>query len=405
MSKLFKYFYYLIFIWSVIFIVSCSDSSEENVEPTPEKLVDSELVGTQNLSAIQLFIQFSGEPALQEISDLLSYNVEFYRVTYRTEYLNEEIIASGLVTFPLTTDPVPILSFQNGTYTENANAPSVDTQTSTLFSSLASAGYIFVIPDYIGFGESSGLVSPYHQKDFTASAVLDLVEATKELAEELDYNFNSELFLAGYSEGGYATMAAHQKFEEDVKDDISLIASAPASGGYDVKAFQEYFFSLDTYSDPYFMAYVALSYQYVYPDLNLNLADLFQEPYASDIPDLFNGNLSGGAINDALSTNISELIQPDALTSFDTDQKFDAWRTAINRNNLTNWAPQNRMIMYHGDTDITVPYQNSVDTYESLLDVGASTNTVSFITLEGEDHGSAIIPFLSDALRQFNSLK
>jgi len=405
MSKFLNYINRLILLSLLLIAISCSDSDEDNVQPAPETLVDSERVGTRNLAAIQLIIDFSGEPALQQIRDSLSYDVEFYRVVYKTEYLGEEIEASGLVTFPVTNDELPILSYQNGTYTDNSNAPSVDTETSTLFSSLASAGYIFVVPDYIGFGESAGLVSPYHQKDFTATAVLDLIEASAELAAEIGYNFNSRFFLAGYSEGGYATMATHKMFEETVQDELELVASAPASGGYDVKAFQEYFFSLETYSDPYFMAYVALSYQYVYPELNLDLATLFQEPFASDIPALFDGTLDGAEINDALTTSISEFIQPDVLESFETDPKFENWRTALNDNNLTNWSPQNTMIMYHGDNDVTVPYQNSVTTYESFLAAGSTSSNLTFITLEGKNHGSGVIPFLGDALLKFEELK
>ena len=43
--------------------------------------------------------------------------------------------------------------------------------------------------------------------------------------------------------------------------------------------------------------------------------------------------------------------------------------------------PKKKMIMYHGTDDITVPYQNSVDTYNSFISLGADKNIVEFIDL------------------------
>ena len=118
--------------------------------------------------------------------------------------------------------------------------------------------------------------------------MIDNLRAARELAREKGLKFNKRLFLAGYSQGGYATMAAHKSLEMDNAQGFDLIASFPASGGYDVKGVQEYFFSQQTYDQPHYLGYVAMSYKSYYGWTSV-FNDFFKEPYATRIPTLFNG--------------------------------------------------------------------------------------------------------------------
>ena len=49
-----------------------------------------------------------------------------------------------------------------------------------------------------------------------------------------DIQSNEETILAGYSEGGYVTMAAHMMIEEENLDDLGLMVSFPMAGPYDL---------------------------------------------------------------------------------------------------------------------------------------------------------------------------
>jgi hypothetical protein len=60
--------------------------------------------------------------------------------------------------------------------------------------------------------------------------------------------------------------------------------------------------------------------------------------------------------------------------------------------------------MYHGLADETVPYQNSVDTYNKLLANGAATSTVTLTALEGT-HGTAIEPYIGQLIEKLLLLK
>jgi hypothetical protein len=50
--------------------------------------------------------------------------------------------------------------------------------------------------------------------------------------------------------------------------------------------------------------------------------------------------------------------------------------------------------MYHGTADVTVFYQNSVDTRQALLDNGASASIVTLTDLPDATHATGIGPYL-----------
>jgi pimeloyl-ACP methyl ester carboxylesterase len=375
----------------VILVLSFSGCDDD--EPEKEKvLVESTKFLDRSASELRTFLATSSFDFTNEIQ----YDVDLYRVTYKTTYKDQEVIASGVVILPKTNVGVEMISFQHGTISAQSQAPTklpINSTELILYSALASTGLVVVVPDFIGFGESSEIFHPYYVEETTAQAVLDNVRAAADLAKLRSVNFNSELFLAGYSQGGYATMAAHKAIESDGMEGFNLIASFPASGGYDVKEMQEYFFKQTNYNEPFYIAYVALAYQGYYGWSN-PLSDFFQEPYATKIPSLFNGVLTGGQINLQLTTTIPSLITPLALSSIDTDARFSPIVNAFNENSLTDWTPRVPMYMYHGNKDITVPYENSVSVYNQLLANGASASTLKFSTLENADHGSGIIPYV-----------
>ena len=384
----------------VIFLNGCSDN-EPVLPDQPQTLITYDTVFTRTKADINILISLAG---LEDLASYLLYDITVYHITYKTDYLGQEITASGLVAFPDSDQGLPLLSFQHGTITKHTDAPTLDINLYGLLCSIASTGYIFCIPDFLGFGSSSNILHPYYHAESIATSIIDMIKASKELSEILHFNFNGKVFLAGYSEGGYATMAAHKMMEEEPLNGLNLIASAPAAGGYDIKGMQEYFFSLETYHEPYYLAYVSMSYRQVYGFEDI-LTDIFQEPYASEIPDYFDGTLSGNQINDALTDVMADLLQPDILANINTDSKYDYLNDVFEMNSLDNWVPQTKMVMYHGTADITVPYQNSVNTYNKMLQLGASQNTLSFVPLEGDTHDSGVYPYLAHVITTFNSLK
>lgn len=380
-----------------LFLISCNNQDEltRAYIDTYTKLFS---ISKENILEIVQNSEF------ENLNSYLKYDISLYTIIYNTTYKGQNIKASGLVAFPDTDDGIPILNFNHGTTSLHADAPTEDLIQYSFFSNAASAGYIFVIPDYLGFGISDNIVHPYYRSDLTGQTIVDMIRATKELAVLEGYNFNGDVFLSGYSEGGFATMSAHHNMEKNNYSGLNLVASAPASGGYDITGMLDYFISKDTYHVPYYIAYVSIGYKTSY-DWNIPLSSIFNEPYASIIPDYFNGKYSGYEINSVLSDDISELLTSNFINNVYSDPELKIIVDAFEANSLDQWVPKNKMIMYHGTDDITVPYQNSVDTYNNFISLGADKNTVEFIDLIGENHSSGSLPYIISLFDQFEKLK
>ncbi|MEM7109171.1 MAG: alpha/beta fold hydrolase [Bacteroidota bacterium] len=377
--------------------VSCDSDDESPINDNSgveEKLVSTDLVTTIPSSTLQLALNFVD---INLAPEELQYTVDLYRITYRTNYKGEEITASGLIAVPQTDDQLNVISIHHGTIGSDAEAPSNLATTDEfvfLLQAVASAGFVAIAPDFIGFGSSAEIIHPYYAEVLTATSILDNITAGLEFAEQLELSVNQRLFLAGYSQGGYATMATHKYIEENNLTDFGLVASFPAAGGYDLKGFQEIIFDLDTYHQPFYLAYISYGYQTAF-DFSQPLSLLFNEPYASDIPSLFDGSNTGDQINQQLTDDLSELLTTGFLNGIDTDAEFQFMANALVENSLLDWTPTIPMYMYHGDADITVPYQTSVDTYDQLIANGASAEIVSFTNLQGANHSTGLAPYIT----------
>ncbi len=373
--------------------VSCTHD-----DPAPreyEVLVEARQSGSWRAANLRLLIQLAG---IDVDVDLLAHDVEVFRIIYKTTYRDNEISASGLVVMPKTETAVPMISYQRATTVEQSEAPSAQGNQSEQvlsYSALASLGYITVVPDMIGFGDSQGIFHPYYVEQPSADAVRDMLLAARELANNKGRNFDGQLFLAGYSQGGYITMAAHKALETNPLEGFEVVASFSGAGGYDLPDMLSYLRETESYPDPYYFAYIALAYQSYYERSDL-VSSFFNEPYASEIPPLFDGIRSGSDINSELTTNIPSLVtgnilndNPSNATNLFIEESFEA-------NSPIDWVPVAPVFMYHGSADKVVPLQNSQSTYERLLDNGGSADNIKLIVFEGRTHTSAVQPFIED---------
>lgn len=386
-------------------ILSCSEKDDPTPQPDENNLVEATITGSWAAVELQLFVQLAGRDL---DAGLLVHDVDIYRVIYKTTYQNEEVNASGLILLPKTTgNALPMISFQHGTIVRQSDAPSAqvkESEQAISYSALASMGFITVVPDMIGFGESKDIFHPYFLEEPTATSVIDMLYAAKTLAKDKGIDFDERLFLAGYSQGGYATLATHKALEADPENGFELIASFPGAGGYDISALHDYFLGLDTYPDPYYFAYVGMSYRSFYEEDDL-LTAFFDEPYASTIPQLFNGTNSPGEINAQLTTDIQALVREDILQGTNSDPLYEYLRVKFEENSLTDWAPKAQVFLYHGDADVTVPIANSQHTYDELIEQGADPTALQLITLEGRDHMTAVAPYIEDIVKKLQALR
>src|SRR6185369_398821 len=104
-------------------------------------------------------------------------------------------------------------------------------------------------------GESSGHFHPYLHAKTSASAVVDLLRAVKSYCAANSIPLSGKLFLAGYSEGGYATMAATREIQERFAAELPITASAPMAGPYDLSGTLVDILDSATYPSPGLIAF------------------------------------------------------------------------------------------------------------------------------------------------------
>ncbi|HMA09403.1 MAG TPA: lipase family protein, partial [Ramlibacter sp.] len=167
------------------------------------------------------------------------YAVNSYRLEYLTsDAQGQPILASGLVSVPVKAQGAasPVLSYQHGTMFQNAEAPSNHAVSSEISVILASLGYIVVAPDFVGYGASAGTPHPYLLAAPSAAVTVDFLTAASTWRRKARVSDNAQLFMTGYSEGAYVTMAAHRAMQASGNGNLApLRVVVTGAGPYNVQ--------------------------------------------------------------------------------------------------------------------------------------------------------------------------
>jgi len=177
-----------------------------------------------------------------------SNDVDVYKVTYEStvpEHGDRKIIAYGLVAVPVSADSkgiagkkFSIVSYQHGTvygkhevpsecFTNSHGQYSGAYETRLNVAEFAGNGYVLIAADYFGMGESKE-PEAYTVKASHQNACLDLYRCTQQWLKSRQAGA-SDLFLAGWSQGGLVTLDFLEKLElEGIKVKAASTASAPA---------------------------------------------------------------------------------------------------------------------------------------------------------------------------------
>ncbi len=404
-------FYLLLFI---MIFVAC-DNGLDDVEPVisdPDFFVSSELITTYTEDKIDGFINLAmllypdQKNKLEELKTSIETGVKVHKIVYNTEFGDNELQASGLVCLPMAAGSYPILSYQNGTNTLHSAAPTKDpdNQLFQILEMMGSTGFIIALPDYLGFGESEDMFHPYLHKESTVQSVLDMLRAVEEMVEaEESIEFNNNIYLSGYSQGGWATMAVHEAIQKQYSGEFKLKASACGAGPYNLNTINEYVLGRTQYPQPYFLAYIFNTYQNI--GLSTAIGDVFQQPYADRIPTIFDGTKNGSAINSQLTETVSDLFTADYLNSWSSDNKFKPVSDMLEENSISAFNTSTPILLTHGTADNYVPPIVSDELYDDFINLGMSNNLIEYIELDGMNHSDGIIPSGLASITWFIQLK
>lgn len=389
--------YALLVLFALITLLNgCDLNNNSEPEPTDRYLVSFEKHRTYLPTFIRSVLTplTTPYPELKSMVDNLQYGVEVYKITYNTKFEGKDIVASGLVSIPLGSGSFPVISYQNGTNTLNSNAPSVnpDNELYLLLEFVASTGFIVSVPDYLGFGASSSMYHPYYDRKSTVESVTDMLWAVNELVKNyLTITNKKDLYIMGYSQGGWATMELQKYIEENYATEFNLKASACGAGGYDLRYINNYILGREEYPMPYYIGYIMNSY-IKSGKITIPASDIFKSPYSERILTLYDGTKSGDQINAQLTTKTADLFTSDYKTGANTNSKFISVMSSLSNNSRTAWKTNVPTLILHGTEDTYVPYQVSDNIYKDFLAKGVPASTVTLVPIPGAGHNSAIIP-------------
>jgi pimeloyl-ACP methyl ester carboxylesterase len=381
------------------------DAAASDSQPTRGTVLDRTSLGSKTRAEI-----------FQRLGGIAKNDVAFHRIRYRSIGVTGQADdLSALLAIPVgVPGPLPLLSYQHGTIVRRSNAPSTvdlaappsDSDVLLVFI-YAASGFATVAPDYIGFGLSEE-AHPYLHAASEASAVVDALRAARRAAGDLGVVLTDKIFLAGFSQGGHATMAAQRSIEQDYADELKVTASAPMDGPLDLSGVTlEQTLAGKPYPAPFLIADTLLSYNHVY-GLGVTDSGLFQ-PEAAALPSLFDGNHSSGEINLAmLPVNVAPpkdpLLSLDAtfLASLRQDEQHPL-RIALQQNDVYDWSPRAPIRIYHCSGDDYVSPANAEVAVKALASRGGDVKLVD--PSPGNDHIGCAGPSAMMAEAWFESLR
>lgn len=370
------------FAFSLVFI-----SCQKDGEPfEPQYLESYEIVEVLTREQIQAMVGSGGlfPPAAVAF---IQYGVEAVRINYRTVGLNNEpLIASGALLVPVGNFELPMLSFQHGTLSHPSEAPSLFqssyTEQLTVF---AATGFNTALPDYLGYGATVNMDHPYEHRASLATATRDMLRASYEYFKVAKKREPSnKLFLSGYSEGGFATMATAKLLQEEHPNEFNITAVTVGAGAYNKTATAEYVISSNE-NQEYINTFIWVLdvYNTIYPQLQRPYTHYFNEPWATHI--------AQNGVFTPIEPNPSLLFKTEFIDAFLNGEDAEI-SSALADNDCYDWKPNFPIRLYHGTADRLVPYLNSETAYQAMLARG--TEDIELITIEGGNHETSVSPYI-----------
>jgi acetyl esterase/lipase len=288
----------------------------------------------------------------------VEHGVTLYRVEYWTTAPGGEIaLASGLVALPRAGALRGAVSWQHGTTVERREVPSKPTAGEGVVASLVFAGhgYLLTAPDYLGLGTSAGR-HPYYHAASTAAAVVDLLRAARRLVAAAGRAWPERLFLAGFSQGGHATIAALRALEAADEPGLRVTAAASIAGPFDLSGVSfPRALAGEAVDSSLYLAYLVSSYARIYGE---PLEDVLTPEYARAAERLFDGTHEGAEVVAALPRDPREMFEPAFLAGFQAGQP--SWlRRRLRENDLVDFTPHCPVRAYYGRLDVDVSPQEA----------------------------------------------
>lgn len=298
-------------VWLASTLAACGSDNDSATTPPAKTGVASLPTGnlikdpltTKNLTPSALTQLFNTtDPDFSQVAATPKCGVRVEYMQYDTvDVKGNKTDATGAVFIPTGTDAScngnrPIVLNAHGTATTKAynfaevgNANNEAGPAATLLAALfAGQGYVVISPNYAGYDKSSLAYHPYLNAQQQSHEMADALKAGREVLRRTgsatNVADNGKLFITGYSQGGYVTMAT-TRYLETLKEPVT--AALPISGPYAMEAFGDVVFGGKVMLGATFFApLMARNYQEQYGNIYAKPSDMFAPDNADEIPSL-----------------------------------------------------------------------------------------------------------------------
>jgi pimeloyl-ACP methyl ester carboxylesterase len=389
-------------------LAACGGSDSPPQNPTGV-LLKKTVLGT--LAAAQAKEIFDAMPAVANLpasqraalAAEVIHGVQVVSFEYTTSGPSGELRkASALALLPTTPAlTASTLAYMHGTSTKRSDIPSAGEYDENVLPAVlfAARGRLVIAPDYLGLGTSDLAYHPYLHRDTLAAAGRDALAAGMDLAKASALALDGNLFVAGFSEGGFAAAALQRKLQQAPLAALALRGTMSIAGPLDLPAAVPLALAADPASGSnsgrsVYTAFTAWAYQRVYGNVYAQPTEMFNSPYASQLNALFDGTRSADEIAQALPASPRALFTPATLTALIGGTHPISAR--IRDNDVIDINPGAPLMSCHGTVDDTVPYAVTVAARDRLTARGATLNV---LPQTGLDHGESLEPCMVEAAR------
>jgi len=347
----------------ILLVITVSVSAKAAFSPPDHYLVSYELKYSYTKDSLDKFWKRTHIPQMV----IPVHNaVDMYEVTYKGLWLDSTfIIAKGVLYVPKEVKPSAEMVYCHGTRIGLNQSYGIQDLEQVVCMMHSADNYIGIFPFYYGFG--GGEKEHVYQHSWTeAMATIYMIKACREIYPLIGKSTSGQLFLTGYSQGGHASLATHKMLESGSFPEIKLTASSPMSGAYDMTGEQSKTM-FRNYTQPHYLPYLILSYQYAYNLWPDDVYNVFKEPYKTKMREVFAQPRikDHGDVNGMLPKIPGDMIVDEVVDKFRSDTTF-AFTCKLKENCLTNWVPKApvQLCACYGDDEVM--YQNTEVAYASM---------------------------------------
>lgn len=314
----------------------------------------------------------------QELPDMDVAGAAAYRIMYVSESLEGEPIAvTGTSLVPPGEAPdggwrlLGMGHGMTGIADECAPSKTPDVAEVVLTGAFVEAGYLVSMTDFEGMGTPGR--HPFVVGESEGRGVLDGIRAARQLP---DANGGDQLAIAGYSQGGHASLFAGQIAEEWAPE-LDHVATFSGAPGTELDAISAAVPNISALAGVFYLA--VAGFEAAYPEADLTT--LLTEEGIENL-DVVDEGCSDHVYAHYGQLDPDDLLQPGQLET-------EPWATLIHDNNPGHEVTEAPVFVYHSTEDELIPAALSQIMHDRMCD---NEQVIERVTAAAGGHGLAAPP-------------